>query len=35
LPNAWLGDNAPVDALEQDPLSLLQAARADRFIARG
>lgn len=35
LPNAWLGDSAPVDVLERDPHAVLQAARADRFIARG
>ena len=35
LPNAWLGDEAPVDVLERDPHAVLQAARADRFIARG
>jgi hypothetical protein len=35
LPNAWLGDDAPVDVLPLDPHGVLQAARADRFIARG
>ena len=35
LPNTWLGDEAPVDALPRDPHAVLQAARADRFIARG
>jgi hypothetical protein len=35
LPNAWLGDDAPVDVLPLDPHAVLQAARADRFIARG
>ena len=35
LPNAWLGDEAPVDVLQRDPHAVLQAARADRFIARG
>ncbi|MFI5179557.1 MAG: hypothetical protein ACHQO8_13385 [Vicinamibacterales bacterium] len=35
LPNAWLGDAAPVDVLPRDPHAVLQAARADRFIARG
>lgn len=33
LPNSWLGDRVPVDALEHDPSAVLQAARADRFIA--
>jgi hypothetical protein len=35
LPNAWLAHDAPVDALALDPHAVLQAARADRFIARG
>ena len=35
LPNAWLGDDAPVDVLPLDPHGVLHAARADRFIARG
>lgn len=35
LPNAWLGDEAPVDMLERDAQAVLDAARADRFIARG
>jgi hypothetical protein len=35
LPNNWLGDEAPVDILPRDPHVVLQAARADRFIARG
>ena len=35
LPNAWLGEEAPVDVLPLDPHGVLQAARADRFIARG
>jgi hypothetical protein len=35
LPNAWLGDDAPVDVLPRDPHAVLQAARADRFIAPG
>ncbi len=33
-PNAWLANAAPMDALESDPLAVLQAARADRYIAR-
>jgi acyl-CoA synthetase (AMP-forming)/AMP-acid ligase II len=35
LPNAWLAGRAPVDALDHDPDAVRQAARADRFIARG
>jgi len=35
LPNSWLHDEAPVDVLPCDPHSVLQAARADRFIACG
>ena len=35
LPNTLLGDDAPVDVLRRDPHAVLQAARADRFIARG
>ena len=35
LPNALLGDRAPVDVLDHDPDAVRQAARADRFIARG
>jgi len=35
LPNAWLGDVAPVDAIDRDPDAVRHAARADRFIARG
>jgi len=35
LPNDWLGEKAPVDVLPRDPHAVLQAARADRFIARG
>ena len=32
-PNSWLADRVPADALEHDPSAVLQAARADRFIA--
>lgn len=32
-PNPWLADRVPADALELDPSAVLQAARADRFIA--
>jgi hypothetical protein len=35
LPNAWLADGAPVDVLDRDSDAVRQAARADRFIARG
>jgi len=35
LPNTWLGDDAPVDMLPRNPHAVLEAARADRFIARG
>jgi hypothetical protein len=35
LPNDWLGCEAPVDVLDSDPEAVRQAARADRFIARG
>ena len=34
-PNAWLGDRRPVDLLDSDLAGVLQAARADRFIAAG
>ena len=32
-PNPWIADRLPADALEHDPSAVLQAARADRFIA--
>lgn len=32
-PNPWLADRAPADALISDLATVLQAARADRFIA--
>lgn len=32
-PNAWLMDHAPADRLQHDPSAVLQAARAERFIA--
>jgi len=35
LPNSWLADEAPIDVLDVDAGAVLQAARADRFIARG
>lgn len=34
-PNGWLDDQAPVDVLDFNPRGVLDAARADRFIARG
>jgi len=34
-PNSWLHGAAPVDAIGHDLSAVLQAARADRFIAIG
>ena len=34
-PNSWLSGVAPVDLIATDQAAVLQAARADRFIARG
>jgi hypothetical protein len=34
-PNDWLQDAAPIERIENDLTAVLQAARADRFIARG
>jgi hypothetical protein len=34
-PNCWLADAAPIDRIDNDLPGVLQAARADRFIARG
>jgi len=34
-PNAWLQGRTPVDALQADPKAVFDAARADRFVARG
>jgi hypothetical protein len=34
-PNSWLADRRPVDLLESNLDAVLQAARADRFIAAG
>jgi hypothetical protein len=34
-PNAWLGEALPIDVLETNPGEVLQAARADRFVATG
>ena len=33
--NAWLDGRTPVDVLRSDPASVLDTARADRYIARG
>jgi len=33
--NAWLGDVSPAEVIAVDPASVLDCARADRFIARG
>ena len=35
LPNTWLGDDTPIDVIRRKPHAVIQAARADRFIARG
>jgi hypothetical protein len=34
-PNGWLNDQAPVAMLNHDESRVVEAARADRFIARG
>lgn len=34
-PNTWLDDARPVEMLARDEFAVLQAARTDRFIARG
>jgi hypothetical protein len=34
-PNAWLSDSSPVNLIEVDAPAVLNAARADRFIAQG
>ncbi len=34
-PNAWIADRTPADTLKRDVLAVLNAARADRFIAAG
>lgn len=34
-PNSALADGAPLDRIAGDPAAVLQAARADRFVARG
>lgn len=35
FPNTWLQGKAPVDTVESYPFAVRDAARADRFIARG
>jgi hypothetical protein len=35
VPNAWLQRRNPVDTLQADTQAVLDAARADRFVARG
>jgi hypothetical protein len=34
-PNLWLRGRAPVGLLDSDPLAVLEAARADRFVVEG
>ncbi|MCE9661090.1 MAG: hypothetical protein K8R60_21385 [Burkholderiales bacterium] len=34
-PNGWLEQARPIDVLDADPAEVLQAARADRFVATG
>ena len=34
-PNGWLEEARPIDVLDSDPDEVLQAARADRFVATG
>ena len=34
-PNAWIDGACPVDTIFHEPIEVLQAARADRFIALG
>ena len=34
-PNGWLDDAQPIDVLDSDAAEVLQAARADRFVATG
>ncbi len=35
MPSAWIGGRAPVDCLLSDMAGVLDAARADRFVANG
>jgi acyl-CoA synthetase (AMP-forming)/AMP-acid ligase II len=32
-PNDWLGDDSPAHVIATDPVAVLRAARADRFVA--
>ncbi|MCK9689469.1 hypothetical protein [Scleromatobacter humisilvae] len=34
-PNGWLAGTRPVEILRQSPEEVLEAARADRYVARG
>ena len=34
-PNGWLDEARPIDVLDSNPDDVLQAARADRFVATG
>ena len=34
-PNCWLGGGAPAVRLASEPLAVIDAARADRFVAAG
>lgn len=34
-PNAWLGGHCPCELAERDDADMVEAARADRFVARG
>ena len=34
-PNGWLDEARPIDVLDSNPEEVLQAARADRFVATG
>ena len=34
-PNNWLGQRLPAQVLDTQPEAVLQAARADRFVAKG
>jgi hypothetical protein len=34
-PNAWVSDTAPVEAIDRDVHAVLDAARAERYLARG
>jgi hypothetical protein len=33
-PNAWIDDQSPIDVIASNPNAVLQAARADRYIAK-